>query len=104
MSDMTQGHFNFRIRMVNLNHSFGTANQRLSGSAEFFQRFKLAAINRLGKFKISSKNKQSFEMNFENTNSSVKPTVYKILKFFLLQTLNVIVYIWNILEIKHLIV
>ena len=31
---------------------FDTANQRFSGRAEFFQRFKLAATNRLSKLKI----------------------------------------------------
>ena len=70
-----------------VDQSFDTANQRIRGRAEFFQRFKLAAAtNRLSKFKISSENTRSFEMNFEKLQLfCVKPTTYN---FFFSQKWN----------------
>ena len=48
-----------------LTQSFDTANQRIRGRTEFFQRFKLATNDRLSKFEISSENTRSFKVNFE---------------------------------------
>ena len=82
--------------------SFDTANQpfrRIIGRAEFSQRFKLAATNRLSKFYFFRKDTE-FQNEFQkkSTLTFVKPTQYEN---FFLGKLNQVI-LKNILEIKHL--
>ena len=62
--------------LIGWHQSFHTANWRISGRAEFFQRFQLAATNKLSKFTFSSENTRSCKMDCEknSTLTLVKPT------------------------------